>query len=96
MTAGELNTGHDSGLHDFTSLFPPTRPAPKRTRDQREAELVNLTAAEIKAEYSRAMSSQLLADTSSAKVGQMIREILEREFPTTGIASKREGRKPLL
>ena len=101
MTAGELNAGQDSGIHRFTSVLGPSkRLASPRTRDQREAELVRLTAAEIKAEHSRttsssAMDARALADSNSAKIGQMIREILEREFPTTGIAAKRESRKPL-
>lgn len=95
MTTRELNAGEDSGVYRFPSLFVrSTRHASARTRDQREAELVNLTAAEIRAEHSRVICTP--ADKNSAKIGQMIREILEREFPATGIASKRETRKPVL
>jgi hypothetical protein len=57
------------------------------TRGQREAELEELSVTEIAAEYAKAMATTLGPRSPSnpePKVGQMIREILEREFPLNG------------
>ena len=65
-----------------------------RTRSDREEELVGLSVPEIIALHSQTVAQSATFNSKSvsgSSVGQMIREILEREFPTSGNRSEFNG-----